>query len=470
MFRFLSLVTLLLAAVPASAGAQERHVVMILIDGLPAYLLDDPQASLPVIRGLAKVGAVAESGMTVSDPSITWPNQTSLVTGCHADRHGVLYNGLLERRGPGQLVEYFTSKTQQELVRVPLLFDVLKHAGGTSAAINWPCTRGSTTIDDNFPDVPGPLAHTTPRLKDELARKGLIDRFKWGNDMVQDEIWTETACHVICDRMPRFLALHLNNVDTVHHRYGPKSAPGYAAAAANDANVGRVLTALEQAGVRDRTAVFVVADHGFVSAPKLLKPNVILRREGLLTVENDRVKSGSVLAVAEGGIAMVYLTDPARAERDRATVIRLFRGAEGISAVLEPSDYPRYHLPQPADNAAMGDLVLAAREGYSFSLSAKGDDLVAPNEIPSTGAHGFLSTEPKMNAVFVAAGAGIKRGTKLPAIENIDVAPTIARLLGVELEQASGRVLEEILADSSSESIPTKRGQLIETSVVRRTK
>ena len=118
-----------------------------------------------------------------------------------------------------------------ELVRVPLLFDVLKEAGQTSAAINWPCTRGSTSIDDNFPDVPDALAYTTPRLKDELTRKGLLGRFEGGNDVVQDEIWTEAACDIIRDRMPRFLALHLNNVDSAHHRYGPKSAPGYSAVA-----------------------------------------------------------------------------------------------------------------------------------------------------------------------------------------------------------------------------------------------
>ena len=140
--------------------------------------------------------------------------------------------------------------------------------------------------------------------------------------------------------MPRFLALHLNNVDTVHHRYGPKSAAGYAAAAANDANVGRVLQALDDAGVRSQTAVFIVADHGFIAAPKSLRPNAILRRHGLLNADGGRVRSGHVLAVAEGGIAMVYLTDPSRARADRETVIRLFQGAEGIAAVIEPKDYP----------------------------------------------------------------------------------------------------------------------------------
>jgi predicted AlkP superfamily pyrophosphatase or phosphodiesterase len=447
MRRLLAFVILFLAGASGVSGADDRHVVMILIDGLPAYLLDDPQASLPVIRGLAKDGVAAEGGMRVSDPSMTWPNQTSLVTGSHADRHGVLFNGGLERRGPGRLVEYFPSRTQQELVRVPMLFDVLKQAGQTSAAINWPCTRGSTSIDDNFPDVPGALAYTTPRLKDELARKGLLGRFEGGNDVVQDEIWTETACEVIRARMPRFLALHLNNVDSTHHRYGPKSSPGYTAAALNDANVGRVLRALDDAGVRGRTAVFIVADHGFIAAPKSLRPNAILRREGLLAVEGGRIVSGRVLSVAEGGIAMVYLTDPTTADGDRESVIRLFKGAEGIADVIEPKDYARYHLPQPGDNQAMGDLVLAAKEGYSFNLEAAGDALVVANPNPTAGAHGFLSTEPKMNAIFVAAGDGVRSAMKVPTIENIDVAPTIARLLGISLKGASGRVLDGILLD-----------------------
>jgi hypothetical protein len=44
-------------------------------------------------------------------------------------------------------------------------------------------------------------------------RKGLLQRFEGGNDVVQDEIWTEAACEIIRDRMPRFLALHRRPTD-----------------------------------------------------------------------------------------------------------------------------------------------------------------------------------------------------------------------------------------------------------------
>src|SRR5690606_38474621 len=104
-------------------------------------------------------------------------------------------------------------KSQQDLVRVPFLFDLLREAGRTSAAINWPCTRGSTSLEDNFPDVPDALQHTTARLKQELADEGLLQRFERGGGVVRDEVWTEAACRIIRERMPHLLVLHLLNLD-----------------------------------------------------------------------------------------------------------------------------------------------------------------------------------------------------------------------------------------------------------------
>jgi predicted AlkP superfamily pyrophosphatase or phosphodiesterase len=65
------------------------------------------------------------------------------------------------------------------------------------------------------------------------------------------------------------------------------------------------------------------------------------------------------------------------------------------------------------------------------------------------GTHGFLSTNPKMNATFIATGVGIQPGVTMDKIENIDVAPTIARLLGVELKGATGKAASQILLEPS---------------------
>jgi hypothetical protein len=46
-----------------------------------------------------------------------------------------------------------------------------------------------------------------------------------------------------------------------------------------------------------------------------------------------------------------------------------------------------------------------------------------------------------MRAIFIASGAGVKPGATLGVIRNLDVAPTIAAWLGVELPDVEGSAL-----------------------------
>jgi predicted AlkP superfamily pyrophosphatase or phosphodiesterase len=65
----------------------------------------------------------------------------------------------------------------------------------------------------------------------------------------------------------------------------------------------------------------------------------------------------------------------------------------------------------------------------------------------SLGTHGYISTEPDIRALFIAAGRGIKPGVTLETVNNVDIAPTAARLLGVQLKGVEGRVLQEVLLE-----------------------
>jgi predicted AlkP superfamily pyrophosphatase or phosphodiesterase len=56
-----------------------------------------------------------------------------------------------------------------------------------------------------------------------------------------------------------------------------------------------------------------------------------------------------------------------------------------------------------------------------------------------------VSDDPDLQALFIASGRGIKAGVTLPRVNNVDVAPTAAQLLGVEIKNTDGRVLSEIL-------------------------
>jgi predicted AlkP superfamily pyrophosphatase or phosphodiesterase len=445
----LSLITTTLAASERLAA----HVVIICIDGCPAYLLEDPKSPIPNLRQLAHDG-VAAAGMRVVNPSVTWPNHTSLVTGLRPDKHGVLANGILTRHGTLATVTIDPRHDQAELIHGPTLFDVAHEAGLTTAAINWPCTRNSPTIDDNFPDVPEALTYTTPRLRDELAAEGAFppgmkDFIKNLSSPQRDQIWTEATRLAIKRRKPSLTVLHLLNVDGTHHQFGPQTPSGHTAIALADACVGRVLDALNEAGIRDQTAVLIVADHGFTLTPKAIKPNALLRREGFLTAGRDgKVEEPRAHVVPEGGMGLLYFTDPGLTAEEQQRIRRVFEGHEGIAQVVEPQQFSQFGLPNPKANQQMADLALFAKDGFGFSGKADGEVIVASGE-PSgvvAGNHGFDANLKKMNAVFVASGAGLKTGVRLDEIANIDVAPTVAALLGLALPTAEGRLLTEALS------------------------
>jgi hypothetical protein len=52
-----------------------------------------------------------------------------------------------------------------------------------------------------------------------------------------------------------------------------------------------------------------------------------------------------------------------------------------------------------------------------------------------------------MLGTLIMSGHGIKPRVRLGKISNMDVAPTIARLLGVEMPTAEGKVLEAGLVE-----------------------
>jgi predicted AlkP superfamily pyrophosphatase or phosphodiesterase len=387
--------------------------------------------------------------MKVSNPSVTWPNHTSLTTGVRPEKHGVLFNGVLERSGPGLPAKVNPRKDKSDLVHATTIYDVMHAAGLTTSAINWPCTRNTVAIVDNFPDVPESLDHTTPRLIAELKQTGLVSEkefevFPKSGTPVRDRIWTQAVCHCIRQRKPNLVLFHPLNVDAVHHRYGPQTPAGYTAVAYADTLVREVVKAVDDAGIRDRTTIVVVSDHGFMAIPQTLQPNVLLRQAGMLTVEGTQIVTARAHVIPEGGIGMVYLTVPDKIEEDRKKVVELFRDREGIAAILTPDEFARHGLPHPGEYAQMADLILVAKDGYGIGPVAASEQYVHKSEA-TLGTHGFLSTNPMMNATFIVSGAGVKPGTLIDVIENIDVCPTIAHLLGVDFKTADGKVVSQVL-------------------------
>ena len=90
----------------------------------------------------------------------------------------------------------------------------------------------------------------------------------------------------------------------------------------------------------------------------------------------------------------------------------LLLGRRALPTCSSPSDLPSMGMPHPREYAQAPDLVLVAKDGYGVSGSAEGETFVAlgTEARVSAGSHGFVSTEPKMNAVCVISGAGIRAG------------------------------------------------------------
>ena len=81
-----------------------------------------------------------------------------------------------------------------------------------------------------------------------------------------------------------------------------------------------------------------------------------------------------------------------------------------------------------------------------FSGESEGD-YATPAE---GGTHGYINSDPQMRAIFVASGANIRKGVRLGNISNVDVAPTVATLLGLPMEHTAGRVIPQIIEKQQS--------------------
>ena len=60
-------------------------------------------------------------------------------------------------------------------------------------------------------------------------------------------------------------------------------------------------------------------------------------------------------------------------------------------------------------------------------------------------AHGYLPDQDGYRALLLAAGAGIRRKNSVPFARAVDIGPTLAALLGLDMPEAEGRVLHELL-------------------------
>jgi predicted AlkP superfamily pyrophosphatase or phosphodiesterase len=437
-----------------STGNTDRIVVMISVDGLAGYYLDDPKAEMPTIRALAAEGARAAM-MKASTPTVTWPNHTTLVTGVTPARHGVIGNNYFDR-ATGKKVALISDPVfdKDEIVKAPTLYDLAKAAGMKTTAIRWPATRNAKALDWTIPDVLNTnllRKYTTPVLLAECEKAG-IDIFAGeatepGSGSPPPKPTDENCTHVfnliLHEHRPNLALLHLIDVDHTEHLRGPKSPEAYQAVKVANQQVREVWEELKR-DFAGQATLFIVSDHGFSPINRMILPNVILRKAGLVAAGTNKKTAEPVQIVTQGGAAFVYVLDDHQRSEIIERIKKALKGMEGLSKIVGPESFKDYGVANPKEDPRAPDLILFAEEGCTFGDTAAGE-LPFIDKPERKGSHGHDADLPDLHATFVAWGAGIKAGVRLGEISNIDVAPTIAKLLGLSIPNADGKVLKEAL-------------------------
>jgi predicted AlkP superfamily pyrophosphatase or phosphodiesterase len=416
------------------AAQVRQKVVVISLDAFAAESLRDSHIPAPTLRQLMKTGSYAIA-MRPINPTVTWPNHTAMVTGVNASRHHIIANGLIvnARTDTAPKIEPHTPK--DKLVAVPTVYDAAHKAGLVTAEVDWVAIEkadGITWRLTEYADPSGPIEH-------DLIEQGLVTaddlaHFGKPSQAWRDRIYTEAAVDIIKKHHPDLMLLHLLALDGIEHKTGYGNDSGKNTIAFLDDRVKDVIEAVRDAGDLERTAFIIVSDHGQQSVHHQIHCDVLLK-EARIDPANP------AFCIAEGGFAPVFQKH-ATAE-STAALKAVFVGKPGVRAVLTPAEAAKEGWPTPAQTDQGPDLLIYAANGYAFS-GGKTD--AAVTETLESGAHGYPNTEPLMQAIFIASGAGIANKGEIPEFDNVDVAPTIARLLNIPLPDISGKALAQVLS------------------------
>ncbi|MGH3033645.1 MAG: 5'-nucleotidase C-terminal domain-containing protein [Gaiellaceae bacterium] len=215
----------------------------------------------------------------------------------------------------------------------------------------------------------------------------------------------------------------------------------------------------------------VSSDHGFAPQWYAVNAGTVLKDAGLQATEqtsNCRVGGAPTRAKAcwAGGTAGIYISlagrDPGGVvpagdyESVRNQIISAFQnltdpanpGAQVVLKIIKKEDLDNVDGSDSLHPSRSGDVTVVTRPPYQFDAATPNTPVAFSQFF---GQHGYLPNlvdlahNVNMHATFIAAGPGIRKQDPVPGVRAIDVAPTLAYLLGVPGPQnARGKILRQL--------------------------
>lgn len=421
-----------------------KHVVLISIDGFRPEFYKDSSWPAPNLQQRMTQGVYADYVQSVF-PSITYPSHTTIITGAMPGRHGIVHNNIPE----GNTGDWYW---YEEAIETETLWDAIKKAGLTSAAVMWPVSVGAP-IDYNIPVIRPSKNEKSTQLsitREVATPKGLLEEIEMNATgklrpeifnnkyLLMDENISRMGTYLIEKYKPAFTALHFISVDHVTHTEGKDGDKVKQAVALVDRAVGSVVEAIKRAGISENTAIIITGDHGFVNSHTRFHPNILLKEAGMM--ENVKEDNWKAKFQSAGGSASLYLRDK---EDDK-----IIKKVKQLLADLPESQQKLFRIVDRKELDAIGadpDVTLAITGvgGVVFG-GAENGKLFRP---ASGGAHGFFPDSSEIHTGFIGWGAGFKPGTHISFMGLEDIAPIVAELLNLEFDSLDGVLHREVLEE-----------------------
>ncbi|PLS87601.1 MAG: hypothetical protein CYG60_01050 [Actinobacteria bacterium] len=394
-------------------GAPAKHVILVDWDGFdPGYLGRAPTPNLDELAARGSLSVAEGTYQATSNPA-----RASMSTGAYPQTHGnAAYH---YDRGLGRAV----GKTRYLVAET--IAEALADEGKTTAAVEWYMVQdhGAAYGDpDHLYVEPDGAFERQVDVAVEILNLRPVDS---GGEAV------------VVRKVPDFLAVYGPDLDRLGHREGAES-PGIGPLLAEmDRQLGRLIRATEDVGIREETAFLLTSDHGMTTwkRPATEGLDAIARAgfrpEVVLPGRSPSAVTEVVVVLSSVRVADVTLLGSAATREGRERVRSALEGAPHVARVLDRDDLDALRA-----GDGLGDFVAEAEEPYGFSLEA-------PEGGASRGAH---ASTKEMRVPLLLSGAGVRPGARPRSPRLVDVAPTVAALLGARPPaDAQGRALTESL-------------------------